>query len=139
MSTILTFVLFPTNMASLGPAYDEDEFISSLLGVSTESPMQVDSNILANEIRNLECMLKNNGADKPSQICETGTSEQNTARKYTCEICKRSFCNRFNLKRHLKASRCGNAETQKCVDIRKPSKCGFCGKLFSNSWNLKKH
>ena len=147
---ILAFILH-TNMASPGSGTEaEDEFIDTLLGVSTESPMHVDSGLLADEIRHLESILTpkasasgSGSADKPEKICqgrsENGPSKRNKTGDYRCEKCKRLFRDRFNLKRHMKTVTCRNAATSKRADNGKTSTCVFCGKLFSNSWNVEKH
>ena len=103
-------------MASPGPDKDDDDFIRNLLGLSTESQMEVDSNLLADEIRNLDCRLTNRSGDKNSdsfkQHSKSAPSKQKKPSK--CVFCEKLFSNSWNLKQHLHLGRCKKTKTTKC-------------------------
>ena len=93
-------------MASPDPDKDDDDFIHNLLGSSTESQMEVDSNLLADEIRNLDCRLTNSGDKKSSPSKQKKPSN--------CVLCLKLFSNSWNLKQHLHLERCKKTKTTKC-------------------------
>ena len=95
-------------MASPGPDKDDDNFTRNLLGLLPESQMEVDSNLLADEIRNLDCRLTNGSGDKNSDFCKRHSKSAQSKQKKPskCVFCEKLFSNSWNLKQHLHLGRC---------------------------------
>lgn len=55
-------------------------------------------------------------------------SKNLTAKRYTCDICKKAFHLKLYLMRHLRRH-----------SVKKPFLCSFCNKRFSTKWNLSQH
>ena len=115
-------------------AADADDFVRNLLGLTNDADTVVDSNALADEIRNIEARVSGDGdsnalADEISNI-EARVSGDGD-RLFQCPKCGKNLCNRFSLRRHLDHGSCRKRAEHRC------EKCN--NKRFCSRYSLKRH